>query len=172
MPEVLIQRLDRAGYLESYPLYVNRKLTARIAFGETYHLELEPGRYQLHCGGLFALEDEIWLDITEHRKALFLSAERPKSLKAPWPKYYRLKWTETTPIQIKKEEEQAVLKSEQGNALIRAFGFLALLALGSAWMFWQSMEYEEPLLSFGGIALLVAIPWAYRGALLSQLKER
>lgn len=171
MTEILIQRRDRAGYWEKYPLYVNRELVARIGFGETYTLKLEPGRYQIHCGGLLAVEDSVWLDVGNHRKALFLSAQALARKERPWPKYYRMVFTETTPIQLKKEEDQAQLGREQAQALMRAFSFLALLSVGAAWLFWQADLNDEPVLLLFAFIALGLMPWAYRGVLLSQLKQ-
>lgn len=171
MSELILQRRDRAGYLEKYPVYINRKQVARIGFGETLKLELEPGRYQLHCGGLFGTDAETWFDIKEHRKAYFLSAERLSLKERPFPKYYRCLFTETTPMQIKGEEEQNDLKAQQSTALIYAFGFIALLSAAGAWLFWQSMVNEESILFYLGIFAMILIPWAYRGVLISQLKK-
>lgn len=171
MPEILIQRRDRASYLEAYPIYINRKQVGRVAFGETFRIDLEPGRYQLHCGGLFGTEAEMWIDLKSHRKAFFLSAERLTLKERPWPKYYRCQFIETSPLQIKDESEQLNLKAEQSTALVYAFGFIALLSAAGAWLFWQSMVHEESLLFYLGILAMALIPWAYRGVLISQLKR-
>lgn len=171
MTEILVQRRDRAGYWEKYPLYVNRSLVGRIGFGETYSLKLEPGRYQIHCGGLLAVEDSVWLEVGSNRRALFLSAQALPRKERPWPKYYRMVFTETTPMQLKKEAEQAQLSREQAQALMRAFSFLALLAIGAAWLFWQADLNAEPILMLFGFLALGLMPWAYRGVLLSQLKQ-
>lgn len=169
MPELLLQRRDKAGYLESYPVYLNRKQVGRIGFAETFKLDLEPGRYQLHCGGLFGKEAETWVDLDHNRKAFFLSAEKLAYKERPYPKYYQLHFGQTTPMQLKTNEEQAQLKSDQGRALGFAFAFLSLLALGAAWFFWQAMELEDQLIGFFGGICLVLIPWAYRGVLVSRL---
>ena len=169
MPGILIQRRDKAGYLERYPVYINRKQVGRLGFGETFHLDLQPGRYQLHCGGLFGKEGETWIDLSINRKAFFLSAEKLVYRQRPYPKYYRLKFTETTPMQLKGEEEQGQLKAEQRSALVFAFAFLSLLSLASAWFFWQALESQDSLFNYFGIFCLALIPWAYRGVLLSRL---
>ncbi len=172
MPELLIQRRDRSAYFESYPLYVNRKQAGRIAFGETLSLDLAPGRYQINCGGLFGKEAEIWLDLNEHRKAIFLHSEALAYRQRPFPKYYQCHFTETSPLQLKGEESQAQLKAEQNRALVFAFAFAALLSLASAWSFWQSKAWNDNLFIYLGIVLLLIIPWAYRGVLISQLKRK
>lgn len=169
MTEILIQRRDNAGYLESYPVYLNRKQVGRIGFGETFRLEVEQGRYQLHCGGLFGKEAETWVDLGQNRKAFFLSAEKLPYKARPYPKYYQLQFTQTSPLQLKGAEEQAQLRSEQGKVLGFAFAFLSLLAIAAAWFFWQALESEDQLLSIFGLISLALIPWAYRGVLLSRL---
>lgn len=171
MAELIIQRRDRAAYLEKYPVYINREQVGRISFAETLKLELPPGRYQVNCGGLFGLEDGIWIDLNEHRKALYLGAEILPRKARPWPKYYRLQWHETTPIRLQNEEKQAVLKVEQGNALIRAFGFLSLLSLTAAWLFWQAQSLGDSLLGYLALIPLLLMPWIYRGVLISELKK-
>jgi hypothetical protein len=172
MPELIIQRRDRAAYLESYPIYVNRKLAGRVGFAESLKLELEAGRYQLHCGGLFGTQDETWLDLDTQRVAFFVGAEALPYKDRPWPKYYHLHWHRTTPMQLKSNEEQAFLRREQGQALAKAFIFLFTLLVAATWTIWQAKLNEAPSLIFFAVALLVAIPWAYRGVLLSQLKKQ
>jgi hypothetical protein len=172
MAELLIQRRDRAGYWEAYPVYVNREQVARIGFGETIRLQLPAGRYQINCGGLFGKEDGIWIELNEHRKALYLNAELLARKERPWPKYYRLLWQESSPVRLQNQEVQAQLKVEQGNALIRAFGFLALLALSAAWLFWQAQSGADPLLAYLALIPLALIPWVYRGVLITELKKQ
>lgn len=74
-------------------------------------------------------------------------------------------------MQIKSDEEQAYLKNDQANALIRAFAFAALLCIAAAWLFWQSQVQSEIILQFFAGLCLGFIPWAYRGVLLSQIKK-
>lgn len=172
MPELIIQRRDHSAYFEAYPVYINRKQVGRIGFAERISLELEEGRYQVHCGGLFGKEAEIWIDLKQHRKALFLSAESLAWRDRPFPKYYQCHFTETAPLQLKGEEEQGQLKAQQGRALTYAFAFLALLSLAAAWLFWQAEESGEALLNVFAFVALALIPWAYRGVLISQLKQK
>ena len=171
MPDLIFQRLDRAGYWEKYPIYLNRKQLDRIAFAEEKVLELEAGRYHISIGGLGAKDAELWIDLGEHRRVIQIDAEVLANKEKVWPKWYQIKLKESTPVAKAKPSELEQLKYIYGQAMIRAFAFMALLLLAAAYLIYLGRAEDHLLLA--GLAIFPALlaPWAYRGVLKAQLRN-
>lgn len=171
MPDLIFQRLDRAGYWEKYPIYLNRKQVDRIAFAQEKVLRLEAGRYHIAIGGLGAKDAELWIDLGEHRRVIQIDAELLGKAKKVWPKWYQIKLRESTPLAKAKPAELGQLKYLYGQALIRAFAFMALLLLAAAYLMYLGKLEDNLLLASFAIFPALLAPWAYRGVLKAQLRN-
>ncbi len=171
MPELIIQRLDRGGYWESYPIYVNRKQLGRIGFGQEVKLDLEPGRYLISIGGLRAADAELWIDLGANRRVLQVEGKALAYKDRQWPKWYQLQFKETIPVRKASSEELGELRYLYRQALARAFGFMAVLLVAAAYLIFLASAEQNNLLYYLAILPSILAPWAYRGVLIAQLRD-
>ncbi len=171
MPELVFQRLDRAAYWESYPIYINRSQLARIGFGQEVSLNLEPGRYHISTGGLAGADAEMWIDLSSHRRVLQIEAEELGRKQRKWPKWYQLQLKETSFVRKASAAELSQLRFLYRQALARAFAFMALLLMAAAYLIFLGQEEQNSLLTYLAIFPMILAPWAYRGVLKAQLRK-
>ena len=158
MPKLKIQRFDRADYFGDYIFYLNRKQCARIPFGESFEIDLEPGYYQINIGGKWGLEAEAYFTMGEHHKVFISEAHWLKHQDRKWPKWYRLSLSEKPFIQLPLKEELQLLKRNYQQGLLRTFIFSFLVAVFLVWLYMLSQDEQNELLQ--GLALL-GIPFIW-----------
>ena len=171
MPELLIQRVDKTAFFAKYPLYINRKEHSRIGFGETLRFDLEPGRYQIHVGSRYGLDAEIWVNLSDHRKALQIDSEYLLKKDRTWPKWYKLKWKALGPAHLAKEEQVTDLKRLYQNGLIKVWGFSFIWLLAAAWLYFMGQQQENEILTFLSFLMLPMVIWVQRGMKVALLKN-
>ncbi len=172
MPDLIFQRVDRIAYWEKYPIYINRKMAARIPFGEEVTLKLAPGRYHISIGGLRAMDDQLWLDLADRRKVIQVDAEWRPFAQRKWPKNYQLQLKEIMPIRMAKPVEQEQLRFLYRQSLARVLAFVAVLLLAAAFLFYLAESEEDPLFFWLALVPIILSPWVYHGFLLAHLKNK
>jgi hypothetical protein len=171
MPKLKIQRFDRADYFGDYIFYLNRKQCARIPFGESFEIDLEPGYYQINIGGKWGLEAEAYFTMGEHHKVFISEAHWLKYQDRKWPKWYRLSLSEKPFLQLPLKGELQLLKRNYQQGLLRSFIFSFLMAAFLVWLYMLSQDEQNELLQ--GLALLgIPFIWFFNKSMrMAMLKK-
>lgn len=171
MPKLKVQRFDRADFFGDYVFYVNRKECARIPFGQSFEIDLEPGYYQINIGGKWGLEAEAWFTMSEHRKGFVVEAQWLKYQDRKWPKWYQVTLKEKPFIQLPLKGELEQLKRNYKQGLLRSFLFSLLVAAFLLWLFMLAQDEQNEILS---ILALLGIPFIWfvnKGMRMAMLKN-
>ena len=171
MPKLKIQRFDRADYFGDYVFYLNRKACARIPFGESFEIDLEPGFYQINIGGKWGLEGEAYFTMSEHRKAFIVEAKWLKFKDRKWPKWYQLSLTEKPFIQLPLKGELQLLKRNYQLGLWRSFIFSFLVAAFLIWLYMLAQDEQNEILEFLAILGIPFIWFVNKGMRMAMLKN-
>ena len=171
MPKLKIQRFDRADYFGEYVFYLNRKACARIPFGESVEIDLEPGFYQINIGGKWGLEAEAYFTMGEHRKAFIVEAQWLKFQDRKWPKWYQISLIEKPFIQLPLKGEQQFLKRNYQQGLLRSFLFSILVAAFLFWLYMLAQDEQNGILEFLAILGIPFIWFVNKGMRMAMLKN-
>jgi hypothetical protein len=171
MAKLKIQRFDRADYFGDYVFYLNRKACARIPFGESFEIELEPGYYQINIGGKWGLEGEAWFTMGEHRKAYIVEADWLKYQDRKWPKWYQLSLKEKPFIQLPLKGELQILRRNYKQGLMRSFVFSLLVMSFLAWLYIMGEVEHNDILHFLAILGIPFIWFVNKGMRMAMLKK-
>ncbi len=171
MPKLKIQRFDRADYFGDYVFYLNRKAVARIPFGESFEIDLEPGFYQINIGGKWGLEAETYVTIGEHRKGFIVEANWLKFKDRKWPKWYQLSFREKPYIQLPLRGEREILKRNYQQGLIRSLLFSILVAGFLVWLYLLSQDEQNEILEILAILGIPFIWFVNKGMRMAMLKN-
>jgi hypothetical protein len=171
MAKLKVQRFDRADYFGDYVFYVNRKECARIPFGQSFEIDLEPGYYQINIGGKWGLEAEAWFTMGEHRKGFVVEAHWLKSQDRKWPKWYQLSLQEKPFIQLPLRGEVQQLKRNYQQGLIRSLLFSLLVFAFLIWLYVLAQDEQNEILRLAAILGLPFIWFVNKGMRMAMLKN-
>jgi hypothetical protein len=164
MPEIIIQRIDWAGYFESYPIYLNRKKQGRLSFAGEIVLNIEKsGRYLVSCGSWSALEDQIWLEVGANRMALQVDRKRLSFKKWRYTKVAQLQLISTIPTRLERKEDRMVRKEKHRKMLLMLNATTALMIFVGIWLALEAQNRGDKLFWLGAFSAWLLIFWLRNG---------